>query len=119
MENTLTVKEAIEQGYEHYLVDKGEYGHLRDISDFEDETEDEVFLLADKEYSHPKGLPNGELQEMLADNIWDNYCSDTGCDTNEVYDLIKAIDFSDVSERIDKALESVKYKRATKIRLIP
>lgn len=119
MENTLTVKEAIEQGYEHYIVDKGEYGHLREISDFEDETEDEVFLLAEKTYRHPNGLSNEQIQEMFANDIWDNYCSDTGCDTDEVYDLIKAIDFSDVSERIDKALESVQYKIATQIRLIP
>lgn len=114
---TMTVKEAIEQGYEHYLVDGQEYGYLRDIGDFEDEDEDDVFVLADKEYSHPKGLSNDEIQEMFAEHIWNNYCSETGCDTDEVYDLIKAIDFKDVTERIEKALKAVRYKMATNIQL--
>lgn len=122
MENTLTIKEAIEQGYEYYLYADTEWQTLKSIEDAKHEflqMNHPIIFLASKEVKHPIGLSNEEIKETLADIISENYAHDTGCDTDEVYDLIKSLDFEDVIERIDTALQSINYRIESNIRLTP
>lgn len=124
MEKILTIKEALEQGYEYYLHPSTSWQTLNDILDaqqdvFEDNPDAEIFL-ADKKPLHPTSLSSDDIAEFLAEFICENHSFETGCDdTNDIYDAIKGIDFSEVSNKIDDALKSFTYHAMTNIRLKP
>jgi hypothetical protein len=120
MEPILTLQEALEQGYTGCVYAKDGYQHIKQLA-FPDEIDwkrDDIYLV-NKESYNPAGMDSKEIAETLADQIYENHYDEIGDDTDAVWDVIKAIDFSDVEERINNALSSLHYYRQSKIRLKP
>lgn len=116
----LTVKDALAQGYTSYVYNSDGYQSLNDISDVEsiDFGRDDIRIVG-KEPSHPSTPVAEDIADLLAEQINHDWHEETGCDTDSVYYAIKAIDFTDVHERIKKALSEIDYYVATDIKLIP
>lgn len=115
----LTVKDAIEQGYEHFVYNSDGYQSLKELTSNDiDWSRDDIYVVG-KEPLHPKGLTANELADFIGDRLEADYYEITGSDSNSVYDAIIEVDFSDIEMRINKALEKVNYYEATKIKLIP
>ena len=116
----LTVKEALEQGYVHYVYNTDGYQSLKFISDVDDINfdRDDVFVVG-KEPQTPAGINSKDLAEMIAEHLQEQFESETSDDTNSVYDAIKELDFTDMENKIAEALSGVYYYSATKIKLVP
>lgn len=119
MENKLTVKEALEKGFEHWGYEGREFQSLNDLEDIspDDFKSQNNLLLFSKEYTTPTCEEN--IKDFLADHIQEQWWSETTDDTNDVRDAIMDLDLSDIADRINKALESKKYYTLTDIELIP
>lgn len=121
-EQTLTLQEAISQGYTHYCLGHPQEGYqtthtLSGIT--QADVDENTLYLAGKNTFAPSGISHDELKEMIAEHIWVNHQDDTGDDTDTIYDAIKEIDFSDVVKRIDEKLSEHKtFRWITNIRLI-
>lgn len=116
---TLTVKEAIEQGYKHYVYSNDGFQALKEIADDNIDFSREDIFLVEKESYNPSGVSSKDLAELIADHLEENHCSESGDDTHQVYETIKELDFSDVEKRIDEALSLLTYYRASDIKLVP
>jgi len=120
MSNKLTVKEALEQGYVYFGKDQGEFQHLHNIEFVTDaDFEFGPLMLAEKESYYTPSVSPEEVAETLADIVYSQCGDETGDDTDDVYDIIKALDFTDAAERINNALLNKKYYKLTNIQLIP
>jgi hypothetical protein len=119
MKNELTVKEALEQGYEYYVYDSDGWQSLKDISDMDMNWDRDDIKLVNKEPNHPFGLDAKYIGETLAEIISVNYSDETGCDTDDVYDAVKDLDFSAVEKMINEALSKINHYRSSGIKLIP
>ena len=116
----LTVLEAIEQGYKYFIYPCDGYQALKELTDYTDEEIDwdKTPTLCHKEAQHPAGMDADELKEHLADVISDNHSSDTGCDTDDVYEAIKEIDFTDIAEKIKEKLSGINFYWQSEIELL-
>lgn len=120
MSKKLTVKEAIDQGYIYFGQDKGEFQHLHRIENISDaDFEFGPIMLAEKDSYYTPSISSEEIAETLADIVYSQCGDETGDDTDEVYDIVKALDFTDAAERINNALVKKKYYKLTNIQLIP
>lgn len=121
MENIkLTLLQAIEQGYKHFVYPEDGYQALKSLSDY---SENEIIwekkpTLCNKEPQHPAGMDAQELRDHLADVISDNHSSETGCDTDVVYDAIREIDFSDIAVKIQEKLNEINFYWQSEIELL-
>lgn len=121
MSNKITVAEAIAQGYVYFAENNGEFSHLHKIegiteSDFEFH---KPLFVAEKESYYAPSISAEEIAETMAD-IASNQCHDeTGDDTDDVYDIVKSLDFTNASDIINEALKHKKYYKLTDIELIP
>lgn len=115
----LTVKEAIEQGYTMYCFNDDGFQGLRDIEDVDDEdlSRNDIRLV-EKEHYHPSGLSSKDIAEILAEHIEVSHYSDSGDDTEAVFNAINDLDFTEAENKISEALSKLKYYRATDIKLI-
>jgi DNA-binding XRE family transcriptional regulator len=115
----LSVKEALEQGYDRYCFNMEGFQGLRSIKDVteEDLARDDIRIIEKDSYS-PAGLTSKQIAEMLAEQIHLTHVDDTGDDTNTVYDVIKALDFTETEKKITKALSDLYYSRASDIKLV-
>ncbi|MBP1165082.1 hypothetical protein JOE44_001966 [Chryseobacterium sp. PvR013] len=107
----LTIQQAIDQGYEYFVYPADGYQALKSLSDY---AENEINwennpTLCNKEPQHPAGMNAEELRDHLADVISDNHASETGCDTDCVFDAIKEIDFTDIAEKIQDKLNGINF----------
>ena len=116
----LTVKEALEQGYTHYVYNDDGYQSLKDIADTEliNFNKEDIRIVC-KEPQHPAGIDSKEIAELLADHLQCQYEDLVNDDTNSVFDAIMELDFSDMENKIAEALEKINYYSATDIKLIP
>lgn len=120
MKNKLTVKEALEQGYVYFGQDKGEYQHLHSIEGITDaDFEFGPVMLAEKEPYYTPSVSGESIAELLADHIANWNGDETGDDTDDVYDIVNALDFTTAANAINKALQNKKYYKLTSIQLIP
>ena len=118
---TLTIKEAIEQGYKFCGEDRGEWQTLTRIDSLQENDEwlvNGALLLAEKDYDNP-GIDAESLADLLADHISNQWSDETGDDTDEVLDTIKKLDFQKFSEYINDSLTHVKSYKLTDIKLVP
>lgn len=115
----LTVKEALEQEYVYYVYNSDGYQALKDISDMEMDFNRDDIRLVNKDSYAPCGMDSKNIAETLAEIIEESHSFDSGDDTNQVYDAIMEIDFSDAEKLINEALSKLKYYRAADIKLIP
>jgi hypothetical protein len=115
----LTRKQAIAEGYSYCGFAGEEYQTIQDISDLTVlEIEVNNYRLFEKEGT-PPSVDNERLQDILADAIEENWASETNDDTFEVFEIVKNIDFTDVAERINKALAGKLNYKLTDIELLP
>lgn len=114
----LTVKEALDQGYEYYVYNDEGFQSLKHISDMDMDFSREDILIIKKESYNPPGLNAKDIAELLAETIEHNHSSDSGDDTEQVYDAIIDLDFSEAERIIDEALSKLVYYRATDIKLV-
>lgn len=120
MNSKLTVKEALEQGYIYFAKDQGEFQHLHRIEGItEADFEDGPQMLAEKDSYYTPAVSSEEIAETLADIVYSQCGDETGDDTDDVYDIVKSLDFTDAANRINEALKYKKYYKLTSIQLIP
>ena len=108
---TITQKEAIKQGYTFCGVHANEWQCLTPIEDLEpiDFERGNLFLAEKKGTAFAFG--KDQISELLADVISDNESDDSGRDDSEIYDGIKAIDFTETENKINEVLEKhLRYK---------
>lgn len=113
----LTVKEALEQGYEYFVYPADGYQTISKLGIDEPDFNRRI-MLCKKEPFHPSAPDNEELKDLLAEHVWDNHHGNTGDDTDAVYDAVKEIDFSDVSGRIQSKLNELNYYRQSEVELV-
>lgn len=120
MSNKLTVKEALEQGYIYFGQDKGEFQHLHSIENISDaDFELGPVMLTEKEPYHTPTISSEAIAELLADYVscWNG--DETGDDTDDVYEIVNGLDFTEAAKKINEALKNKKYYKLTNIQLIP
>lgn len=113
----LTPNKAIEEGYEYYVYPADGYQALKHLTDGDIDYNRNP-MIVEKEPCHPSGLSAEELYETIADRCWENWNEITGDDTDQVHDLIKEIDFTELSEKIQERLNSLNYYKQSEIKLI-
>lgn len=118
MNTEMTIKEAISQGYDYCGKHANEWQSLTPIEDLKDiDIADGDLYLADKEGSTFK-FGKDQIAELLSDVIGDNESQETGRDTEDIYDAIKAIDFSETEKLINDALSKHRSYKLTDIKLV-
>jgi hypothetical protein len=119
----LTVKEAIEQGYEYFGVDGPDWQSLQELGDIDCELELDPDFLDDKNLftknSYSPSMSKQEIAELLADIIAVNHSEETGDDTDDVFDIVNGLDFTETANMINNALEKKRYYTLTDIKLKP
>ena len=120
MSKIITVKQALEQGYSLFSYgDKNEYQHLYSIEHANDgDFESGPLYVAHKEPYYVPQISNEEISETLADLMSDQNHCETGDDTDDVYDIVKGLDYSLIAEAINAALANKKCYKITNIQLI-
>jgi len=117
----LTIKQAIDEGYTKYGFASRDWQTTQDLhDDIFDEVEPEDWddiVLFEKESTTPS-ISAKEIAELLSDYIGDNDSEECMREDEQIYDAVKAIDFTDISEKINKAMESHKYWMLTDIKLV-
>ena len=119
MKTQLTVKDALDQGYKYYFYDSDGWQSMKEIKDMEMDFSKDDISLAEKEPYNPTGLNSKDIADLLADRIQDQHNSETSCDTNDIYNTIKELDFSVAEMIIDEALSKINYYCSSGIKLIP
>ncbi len=121
----LTVKEALEQGYESYFYNSDGWQAMKYISDIEkdptliDWSRDDIFLV-EKEPRQAISLSEGELKDLIIDQLECQYMDVTGDDdTNTISDAFSGFDFKPFEEQVNKILEGITTYHTTEIKLIP
>ena len=117
----LIISEAINQGYKYFIYPSDGYQALKSLDDY---SEDEINwdanpTLCQKEPQHPNGMTADELREHLAETISEEFASQTGCDTDIVYDAIMEIDFNDTASKIQEKLNKIDFYWQSEIEIIP
>jgi len=116
----LTIKEALEQGYQHCGYAGHDYQIVMQIDDLIPDdfySQQGKIMLFSKEFITPTCEEN--IKDFLADHVQEQWWDETSDDTNDVRDAIMAIDLSVISEKINDALKDKKYYTITDIELKP
>ena len=118
----LTIKEAIDQGYTKYGLEGREWQSVEDLHDDVFEEQEEAnwddLVLFEKDASYPS-IDSDTIAEKLAEQIAENDAEE--CQRNDddvVYNAVKAIDYTEIADKINKELEQFKYWMLTDIKLI-
>jgi hypothetical protein len=121
-QQTLTIKEAFEQGYLYFGYADREWQTLNDIDAeiFDDEDlidELDNLRLFDKE---PKThtIDVTTVASLLADHISDAADEECYREDNDIHDTVTSLDFTETTNQINKALENKIWYILTDIQLI-
>lgn len=113
---SLTIKEALKQGYTHCGSSSKEFQMLDTLESITDEDIREDTVLADKKSTSPL-IDADQIKEMIAEQMEESHSQDTGDDTNQVYDTVMKLDFSKTAEFVNKELEVVRHWFLTDVKL--
>jgi hypothetical protein len=123
--NTMTLSEAIAQGYKLCgYADRGYQSlvHIDDLTDedVENAIEDgEPYVLFTKEPSYVPSISAETIAEMVTEHIESEYAFNTGDDdTTKVEYVMKEVDFEAVTSAINQAVSALKSYTSTDITLI-
>lgn len=120
MQESLTLDEAISQGYKYALCPQDGW-QLIDLEELKSGRgfilESKHLELAEKEPLNPGGLSSNDIAELLAEHLECNHSADTGDDTMQVYNSIKELDFSDAEAKIADALGKIHCYTSSVIKL--
>lgn len=115
----LTVKQALELGYESFVYDSDGYQSIKPIDPEDIDWKRDDISLVEKESFSPMGLEEDILKEMIIESIWLSHHDNTGDDTNSIAEALKPLnlDLSNVKKQIDEALSELKYYKSSGIKL--
>lgn len=124
MKDKLTLKEALEQGYESYLYEGEQFQSLQDLAFITDEDflKGKIELVNKEPYSPSSGMDAASIIDMLAEQIWENHHDESGDDTDCVPDAIRELSnelFEPILKAIDDKLSTLHYYKSSGIELIP
>lgn len=123
MNNKLTVKEALEQGYTHFGYSDEGYQPMIDLIDFDTAKASGKERLFSKEYMHPT-IDVENIKHLIGNDIEDNWAAETHDDdstaiireVNEMDDL----PFQAVADVVNDELKKYhQYYRLSDIKLVP
>ena len=118
-EQTLTLKQAVKQGYSKVTHTRGEWTFVTDIEDLTDEDfEENSWWLCEKD---PKSYSVSieDISELISGTISQQESDENGRDDDRVYDVLKKIDYSDIVNKINSNLkEHCAYYTLAGIRLV-
>lgn len=124
-QKTLTVKQALEQGYESYFYNSDGWQGMKYISDILIEPDsidwkrDDIFI-SEKQARQTMSLSEGELKDIIIDQLEGTYYDLTSDDDSSVInDAFSDFDFKTLEDAINKVLEGVTTYHSTDIKLIP
>jgi hypothetical protein len=120
---TLTVKQAIEEGYTLCGFANKDWQSLiplEDITDeyFKDSSYNGKLVLAEKQ-SHSYLVDAETFRDLLADTVGENYRQECADDTDEIEELIKEVDFTEIVNTINEKISVKKWWILTNIELNP
>lgn len=117
MESAMTVKQAIEEGFEFCGREGHEFQALQYITDLDpNEIESCDYRLFSKETVSPS-IDKDSLIDRAADDAYDSL--DFNVDTSDIKDAItEAVDWETVERQINEALKAHTFHLLTKIKLI-
>lgn len=117
----LTIKQALEQGYTHYGHFTIKYfQRMKAIDKLSPDNIPDDAVLFDKTPSYTPIISSAEIADIIADVMAETCASETGeDDSDEIYDTVKALDFSSAAQMINDALNHKKYYPLTDIILLP
>jgi len=116
MKSTLTVKEALEQGYTHYGFDGEEYNHK--ISKIDNAYFPDGALLVDKDNSYPFTISAKSIEEWVCETLIGEQDEVSDPD-GELSELASEADFQKLADDINERMSKIKYRDLTDIELIP
>lgn len=112
--SSLTLSQAIEQGYTHYtLYGSGECAQLSDLN--ESDLANNKYYLLEKD-GIPFNISADTIQEVLNEHI-DNQ-EEFYCEDDTLYDELAKADFEKISELVNVGFKT-RFRFPTGIRLIP
>lgn len=121
----LTVKEALEQGYESYFYNSEGWQRMRYIGDIEKDPDsidwkrDDIFIV-EKTPRQAIFMSEGELKDLIVDHFEGQYHDVTSSDDyNTVTDAFSDMDFKPFEIAIEKILEELSTYHSTDIKLVP
>ena len=118
---SLTIQQALEQGYTKYGMAGRDWQMTMDIDDgvFEEVPEEQwdEIVLFDKEELLPR-INADTIAEMLAERISENDAEESGRDDDSVYKTVKNIDYTEIAAKVNKELKQHRYWQLTDIKLI-
>jgi len=114
----LTVKEALEQGYVYCGQKTNDWQSLTFIKDLDSTDFENELVLYSKESSSPT-ITADSLKDLIADHMESDWGSDTGDDTNQVYEKAITLDYAPFAEMINNAMSGIQSYAQTEIQLIP
>lgn len=113
----LTKKQAIEAGYTYFGFANKEWQTCLQLDDLTDDQYDKDLRLFDKESITPR-ITEKQIKETIADQMQSDWYDDSGDDTEDVFNAISSVDFSEIVKSINEAVSKIKCYRLTKIKLI-
>ncbi len=114
----ITKEEALKQGYTLCGKPNEDYQHLILIQDLNEIDLDGSLVVADKESYYTPSIDTEDLADLIAEHLESQHGSETRDDTEEVYRIVKSLDFSKASEMINESLKDKQYYMLTKIKLV-
>jgi hypothetical protein len=115
---TLTLQQAISEGYTHFGYTGRDYQSVNPLEDItEDDFKDDNIVLFEKKPFY-LGIDADNLRDIVTDTVIDN--GEIADDTDEPYDLLRdGVNWEKFAEEINDAMRHRPYWRLTKIKLVP
>jgi len=114
----LTRAQAIQAGYTLCGYADQEFQTLIKVNEVMPQDYHKPLMLAEREGTHPK-IDAKELAEVVADHLYSNWGEVNSDSAEEVYNEVKAMDFTDMANKINEKVKSHVLYILTDIRLIP
>ena len=120
----LTVEEAINQGYTHCGWSGIDWQYLNLIEDMNCKEDFESLYPSSGKLVLAEKKPQSfifdaeNLRELVAENIGEQYREECADDTDEIEDLVKEIDFSEMVNTINEKISVKKWWMLTDIELV-
>lgn len=114
-QQTMTLVNAIADGYTRYCTEQGDCGKLEVEETIPWE---QIVYLIEKKQSVYRGPDERTIAEILAENAYCEWGEMVNTDDDKVYDIVHALDYTQVAQMITKALEDMIYYPVTDIKLV-
>lgn len=114
----LTVEQAIEKGYTHFIEEEGE--RLEKFSSLDDFNKEyfktKVCFLVDMSAPYHYSLSADAIRDIIADHVSGQ--EDVVDDDDKLYNIAHEHDYSQLAEELNKKFETQKYYVTTTIQVV-